>query len=205
MNEDSARRWLSGHFEAAKLMTLERFRTMVVEENARHNLIAPSTVAEFWGRHVVDSAQLLHLAPQSWKHWADIGSGAGFPGLVVAILQDRPVTLIEPRKLRASFLEHCAAALELPKVEVLQSAAEKVKVQTRVDVISARAVAPLDKLFMMSAGLASTSTTYIFPKGTKAREEVEVAQHSWLGTFHVEQSVTGAASGIVVASGVSPK
>lgn len=202
MTEDEARAWFSARFRAPRLAKLDRFHEILVKENERQNLIAPSTISSIWTRHFLDSAQLLQYAPDIWKTWVDIGSGAGLPGLVIAVLSDEPVTLIEPRRLRADFLKHCRHILDLESVTVLQTKAEAAEVAP-ADVISARAVAKLDMLFSGSEHFATKSTTYLLPKGESAKTEVATARRSWQGAFHVEQSIVDPKSGIVVATGVA--
>src|SRR3546814_2021481 len=98
---------------------------MLVAENAQQNLVAASTIPTLWTRHIADSAQLLALdAREGEGLWLDLGSGAGLPGLVVAILSDRPVALVESRKRRCEFLRSVAGALDLGHVEVVEARLE---------------------------------------------------------------------------------
>ncbi|HVL78321.1 MAG TPA: RsmG family class I SAM-dependent methyltransferase, partial [Sphingomicrobium sp.] len=90
---------------------VELFVHLLREEAQRHNLVSRSTLDALWQRHILDSAQLVRFEPMAGASWVDIGSGAGLPGLVVALLVDGPVTLIEPRRLRAEFLTGAAEAL----------------------------------------------------------------------------------------------
>jgi 16S rRNA (guanine527-N7)-methyltransferase len=202
MTEDEARDWVLDHFGDRGLADLERLVALVAAESERQNLVARSTLDTIWARHIVDSAQLISLADTSLGAWLDIGSGAGFPGLVVAALTDRPVTLAEPRKRRATFLEDVAAILGVAdRVSVCASKVESVRVKAAV--ISARAVAPLIDLFGAAAPCANGDTLWLMPKGQSAREEVAIARHAWHGAFHVEQSLTNPESLIVVARGVA--
>ena len=138
-------------------------------------------------------------------HWADIGSGAGLPGLVIAILTNRPVTLIEPRRLRAKFLRHSSEMLGISNVLTIQAKAEAAHIAQPADIVSARAVAKLDTLFAVSRHLMARSTTFILPKGESAEREVATARQSWHGEFHVEQSIVDPKAGIVIAQGVRPR
>ena len=161
-----------------------------------------ASLDHIWSRHIVDSAQLIPLAARDPGAWTDIGSGAGFPGLVVGILTDRPMTLIEPRRKRATFLEETVARLGLaPRISVAAVRAEQYR--GKVAVISARAVASLPALLETGAHLSTTKTLWILPKGGHAHEEVAAAQQTWHGTFHVEQSITDPASLIITAKGVA--
>ncbi|CAN5366116.1 16S rRNA (guanine(527)-N(7))-methyltransferase RsmG [soil metagenome] len=203
MTEDGARAWIATHFGAGGVARMERLAALVVAEAEHQNLIARSTIAEIWARHIVDSAQLLPIAADADGTWLDIGSGAGFPGLVVAALTERRVTLAEPRKRRVAFLQAAAEALGIEdRVTVFAGKVARLEM-TPASVISARAVAPLIDLFAGAAGCATSDTLWLLPKGQSAREEVAIAAHAWHGVFHVEQSLTSRDSLIVVARGVA--
>ncbi|MFL6794628.1 MAG: 16S rRNA (guanine(527)-N(7))-methyltransferase RsmG, partial [Sphingomicrobium sp.] len=178
---------------------LEAYVTMLRAESAHQNLISASTLERIWDRHILDSAQLVRFEPFTGASWADVGSGAGLPGIVIACLVDGPVTLIEPRRLRADFLHRAANSLRL-RVNVACARAERVG--GTFDVISARAVANLSKLFELSAHLSTGKTVWALPKGRSAQRELAEARRAWQGAFHVEQSVTDPDSYIVVATGV---
>jgi 16S rRNA (guanine527-N7)-methyltransferase len=200
MTEEEARRWVADRFGVSRETLLARLIEEVRVEAAQQNLVAPSTLDAIWARHVVDSAQLLALAGSRGGDWLDIGSGAGFPGMVIACLRDAAVALCEPRRRRADFLARTATRLELGHVTV---AACKVERLSGVrPIISARAVASLDALFAAAAAVSDRETWWVLPKGRSAREEVEAARKTWHGSFHVEQSITDPHSHIVVASGV---
>ena len=178
---------------------IEAYAGLLRDESQRQNLISASTLDQLWDRHILDSAQLVRFEPKADASWADIGSGAGLPGLVIACLVQGPVTLIEPRRLRADFLHRVVESLNL-NATVVSSKAERVR--GRYDIITARAVAGLGKLLEISAHLSTTNTVWAFPKGTRAHEELFEAQRSWQGVFHVEHSVTDPDSRIVIATGV---
>jgi 16S rRNA (guanine527-N7)-methyltransferase len=181
---------------------LERYAAFLTEESGRQNLISSSTIDHLWERHILDSAQLVRFEPHAGSSWADIGSGAGLPGIVVACVVDGPVTLIEPRRLRADFLHKLVESLQL-NANVFCGKVERVGGE--YDVITARAVAPLAKLLKISAHLSTRNTVWAFPKRRNAGAELAEAQQAWQGRFHVEQSVTDADSRIVVATGVRAK
>jgi 16S rRNA (guanine527-N7)-methyltransferase len=185
--------------------TFERLETYVAllqEESGRQNLIAASTLDQIWERHILDSVQLLRFEPFTGAAWLDIGSGAGLPGIVVACLAQGRVTLSEPRRLRADFLERAVRTLALD-ADVICAKAERIS--GTFDVIAARAVAPLGELLRISQHLSTGKTVWALPKGRSAHSELAEAQRAWQGAFHVEQSVTDADSYIVVASGVRAK
>jgi 16S rRNA (guanine527-N7)-methyltransferase len=201
MTEDEARGWVTERYGVPRETLLARLVDEVRAEAALQNLVSPSTLETMWARHVVDSAQLLELAATASGDWLDIGTGAGFPGLVVACLRDAPVTLCEPRRRRADFLERTAARLGMAnRVTVAPCKVERLA--GRRPIISARAVAALDALFTGAAAVSDRDTLWLLPKGRSAREEVAVARKTWHGSFHVEQSITDPASYIVVATDV---
>ena len=169
---------------------------------AQQNLIAPSTIETVWERHILDSAQLLRFAPPVGA-WADIGSGAGLPGLVLGILSSSPITLIEPRRLRADFLYRTAEQLGLPNVSV--ECAKVERVQGQFDVITARAVAQLDRFLAIADHLSKSGTVWVLPKGKNAQSELAQAQLNWHCDALVEQSCTDPESQILVLTRVGAK
>lgn len=202
MTEAEGRTWVADRFGAAAVERLSLFATLVAAETASQNLVSATSLPAIWRRHLVDSAQLVPLAEAMPGAWIDIGSGAGFPGLVVALLTQRQVTLVEPRKRRAAFLEHCVERLDLGgRVRAVPARVERVT--GAFAVISARAVAPLGDLLTAAAHLSTSNTLWLLPKGRSAREELAVAQSTWQGVFHVEQSITDPQSLIVVARKVA--
>lgn len=178
---------------------LARYEALVRAESGRQNLVARSTLDNFAVRHVQDAAQLLALAPAGHA-WCDIGSGAGLPGMVIAILNGDPMTLVEPRRLRAEFLRAVVADLDLDNVTVVEGKAEQVG--GRFDVITARAVAETGKLFAMTLHLAHPDTRWILPKGRSAKKELEAAMMSWQGEFRLVPSATSDEAHILVAERV---
>lgn len=183
---------------------LQLYSKLLRAEANKQNLISANTVDCLWERHVLDSAQLVKFEQTPGSSWVDIGSGAGLPGVVVACLVEGPVTLVEPRRLRADFLVDVIKALDLAdRVSVKRSTVQRV--QGSFDVISARAVARLPKLLEISQHLSTGKTVWVLPKGTGAREELAEAQQAWQGMFHVERSATSDDSFIVVGTGVRVK
>ena len=178
---------------------IEGYAALLREESKRQNLVSASTLDWLWDRHILDSAQLVRFEPHSGASWVDIGSGAGLPGIVVACLVGGPVTLVEPRRLRAEFLHKAAESLRL-KVTIV--CAKVQRAQGKYDVITARAVAALPQLLEISAHLSTRKTLWLLPKGRSAERELAEAQQAWQGAFHVERSVTDAESLIVVGTGV---
>ena len=153
-----------------------------------------------WLRHIADSAQLLRFVSSPAASWADLGTGAGFPGLVVALLHQGPITLVEERRLRADFLRRAAESLAV-EVEIVAGKAERMKSRP-FDVISARAFAPLARLLDLGTVLSTTKTIWLLPKGRSAQSELEALDASWQGNFRLEPSVTDEDARIIVATEV---
>jgi 16S rRNA (guanine527-N7)-methyltransferase len=178
---------------------LERYVALLREENGRQNLISASDLNAIWDRHIVDSAQLVRFETHSGASWVDIGSGAGLPGIVLAALVSGPVTLIEPRRLRAEFLHRAVEALDL-NVSIFRRRAERA--EGKFDVITARAVTRLEELLKISQHLSTRKSLWVLPKGRSAQSELAEALRAWQGVFHVEQSITDADSSIIVGTNV---
>ncbi len=200
--EEAARAWLDAAFAPteSRWAQLEAFAAMLIAENAQQNLIAASTIPTLWVRHIADSAQLLALDRDNDGLWIDLGSGPGLPGLVVAILCDRPMLLVESRKRRCDFLRAVAAELELAHVEVAEAPLERVGTRAAAT-ISARAFAPLDRLIDLSTRFSAETTRWLLPKGRNAVKELALLPAAWQRMFHVEQSRTDADSRILVGTG----
>jgi 16S rRNA (guanine527-N7)-methyltransferase len=203
MDEAEARAWLD--VPRGTMERLEGFTALLKEENKRQNLVSDASLAHIWSRHIVDSAQLLRLAPAQAATWLDIGTGAGFPGLIAALLHCSKVALVESRHLRADFLRRAAAILGVEdRTEVIEARIERLEARP-FDVISARAFAPLDKLLALGERFSASGTVWILPKGRTAKSELEAARASWQGDFRLEPSVTDADASIVVAEQVRRK
>ena len=204
-DEADARAWIAT-LPGVSRETLERldaFAALLTEENARQNLVAASTLGPaLWGRHIADSAQLLPLAPTIGGRWADLGSGPGLPGLVIAILAPHwHMTLVESRRLRCDFLRTAVAKLGLDaQVTVAQQRVEAHR-EGRYDVISARAFAPLPALLATATHLSRQSTIWLLPKGKNAVNELSTLPQAWQKLFHVEPSRTDSDARILVGSG----
>jgi 16S rRNA (guanine527-N7)-methyltransferase len=198
VTEDEARERIAEAFGARAVERLERFAALLTAETARQNLVAPSTLSQLWSRHLLDSAQLLALAPDADGVWLDVGSGGGLPGLVVALLRPAPIVLCEPRRLRAAFLAQAAAALDLPQVRVEQRKVEALRLDAAV--ISARAVAPLPALLDAAAPCAGETTLWLLPRGKSGQAELDGLPRR-RRMFHVEHSWVDPQSAIVVGRG----
>ena len=200
-SEEEARAFCAGLTDAAGMARLERLAVMLIEENARQNLIAKSSEEAIWLRHFADSAQLLAHVPRETSPWLDLGTGAGLPGLVVAAMRPEvDCILVESRKKRVDWLERAAADLGLKKCRVEGKRLEHVE-SFEAAAISARAFAPLVKLLALSARFSTQRTVWLLPKGRSAVQELSSLSERTGSMFHVEQSVTDREAGIVVGTG----
>ena len=202
MTEADAICWLRDHFDVSRETQdrLEAFVAFLKIEAASQNLISASTLDQIWSRHIVDSAQLLKFAPQNARSnsWIDLGSGAGFPGLIVAMLTNYRVTLVESRSRRIEYLQRAVAMLDLEdRVEIAGTALERLKTAP-YSVISARAFAPLPRLFELASRFSTNRTLWLLPKGRNAAKEWSEVEPLWNGHFRIEPSVTDAEAGILI-------
>ena len=196
MTEDEARAWCVARFGEERTAQVARFLDMVREENSRQNLISPASVGTIWSRHGIDSAQLLFHVKHAGGAWLDVGTGGGFPGMIVAILRDEPVTMVEPRKKRAAFLQESVDRLGLRHATVAASKVEGV--EGRFTTISARAVASVEKLLQAAEHCATPETRWILPRGRIEAEELARLQRDRTRVFHVEHSLTDPQSSILI-------
>ena len=202
MTEADARDWIAQRFGTLAMERICRLLKLVLAGNECQNLIAPSTVEEVWVRHAADSAQLTKFDRAGL--WIDIGTGGGFPGLVIASLRlGDPMVLVEPRRRRAEFLQYCVDKLALGHVKVLANKVEKLT--ERADIVSARAVAPVEKLLHMAAGCAKEGARWLLPRGRFGDADLAALQRHWRGTFHVEHSITDPDSSILVIDEVQQR
>lgn len=187
----------------AQLADLERFLEMLTAGNAVMNLVGPATIPDFWNRHAWDSAQLLRLAPDA-ASWADLGAGAGFPGLVLAILfKGRPgatVHLVESMAKRCRFLGSVAEALDLPVV-IHNKRAEDLSLT--VDIVTARACAPMSRLLGYARPYLKRGAVGLFLKGQDVASELEDARTAWTFSSRLIESLSDPRGRIVEVKGLS--
>ena len=182
---------------------LDQYAHLLRTAAAGQNLIASSTIGTLWERHLLDSAQLVRFETHRGASWIDIGSGAGLPGVVIAMLVEGPMTLVEPRRLRAEFLAMVTAELGLAdRVTVACRNAEGIVGQ--FDMITARAVAPLPKLLGLVQHLSHSGTRWVLPKGRTAKSELAEAQRSWHCAVSAEASRTDPQAAVLVLGKVGP-
>lgn len=200
--EDEARAWLRTLPECddAALQRLEILVTMLAAENQRQNLVSAASLEQVWLRHIVDSAQLLAHVPRGTERpWLDLGTGAGFPGLVIAALRPEcEVLMVESRARRIAWLEIARIAMGLARAQIVGRRLELFETR-HVGVISARAFAPLERLIELSARFSTSDTVWLLPKGRSAQQELDDLR-KWRHVFHVEQSLTDPQAGIVVGT-----
>jgi 16S rRNA (guanine527-N7)-methyltransferase len=168
------------------------------------NLVAPSTLPEIWTRHIADSLQLLALAPNA-RLWVDLGSGGGFPGIPVAcVLADMPgarMHLVESNGKKAAFLREAARIGSLPVTVHAQRIADFVPAfHGHADVVSARALAPLEKLVADAYPLLKAGTKMLFPKGQDVGAELTEAAKYWTIGYEMAPSKTGDGQIVIVSS-----
>jgi 16S rRNA (guanine527-N7)-methyltransferase len=186
---------------------LVRYAELLAHWQKSTNLVAPSTLPALWSRHFADSAQIRELAPDA-RLSLDLGSGAGFPGLVVAILQagrrDYRMHLVESNRKKCAFLAEVARETAAPvhihamRIEDLAESDERLT----PDVVSARALAPLPRLFELAAPFFGAHTRGLFLKGREADAEIEEARQDWAFDFRLHPSLTSTASRIVEVTGL---
>ena len=201
-SEAQAQAWLTQLPEWDSIVDerLKLLEHMLRQENQRQNLVAATSLDAIWLRHMADSAQLVAHAPhETASPWLDLGTGAGFPGLVIAALRPEcRVVMVESRARRAEWLESARGALELSHAEVFGGQLELLPTE-KFRVISARAFAPLPKLLELSARFSTSDTRWLLPKGRSAAQELS-ALSGWQHVFHVKQSLSDAEAGVIIGT-----
>ena len=193
--------WVEENYESLKTIipdvsretaqSLMVFAEAVKKWQSHINLIANATLPQLWTRHILDSAQLAALKPDA-KRWCDIGSGGGFPGIVTAIVlkqqADFHIDLIESNSKKAAFLRSVVAELDLPAtVHVCRIEQSFIHVK-KPEVVTARALAPLDKLFSLARPWFEQGAVALFQKGRDYKREIEDAKKNWDFDFKTHQS-----------------
>jgi 16S rRNA (guanine527-N7)-methyltransferase len=196
----SAASW-TGLQEAAGPVSRETFERLVAFEqlflkwNRSINLAAPSTLDDVWGRHILDSAQLARIAPAA-KRWVDLGSGGGFPGLVLAFLlverDGASIDLVESNRKKASFLQAVIGQFGLPARVVARRIDDSYALVSAPEIVTARALAALPALLDLSAPWLTKGSRALFHKGRDYRAEVEESTHRWAFDLVEHPSMTDA-------------
>jgi len=186
---------------------LDRFVALLLQWQAKINLIAPATIEELWTRHIADSLQLVALAPDA-KVWVDLGSGGGFPGLVVAItLAEVPgvrVHLVESNGKKAAFLREAARVIDVPAVvHAIRIEDFCAGFHGHADVVTARALAPLTEILDLAVPLLKTGAKGLFLKGQDVEAELTQAAKYWSIESTLVPSKTSPQGRIVVIHGAA--
>lgn len=185
---------------------LGRYESLLIKWQKSINLVSTSTLPELWRRHMLDSAQLAALAPETARRWADLGSGGGFPGLVVAILlAGRPgfeMHLVESDQRKCIFMREVARATEAPATIHNCRIEDFAAGQGAFDVVSARALAPLDRLLGWAAPLFGPQTVGLFLKGQGVQDELTLARKSWIFEADLHPSQSDPAGSVLMLRGL---
>lgn len=175
------------------------------------NLVAPRTLDDIWHRHFADSAQIIAHLPADARHVADLGSGGGFPGLIIALYASQGsgvrVTLVESDTRKAAFLRETARRMEIP-VDIVSTRIESDASVSRlvgVDTVTARAFAPLARLFELASPLFANAASGVFLKGESVGQEIADARKRWCFDVELHPSVTDPSGRIAVVRRVKPK
>jgi 16S rRNA (guanine527-N7)-methyltransferase len=184
---------------------LDDLANLLVKWNSTINLISKSTIAQIWLRHILDSMQIFNLGATA-NLWADLGSGGGFPGLVVAVLAKEKaphmqIVLVESDQRKATFLRQASQTLRL-NTRVLPERIEAIA-PLMADVVSARALAPLPQLCSFAALHLRVGGKAIFLKGKSAAVEIDAAHEDWTFTLESYASVTDSGSSVLVLQGIA--
>ena len=200
-SEHAARAFCAGLTDGAGMARLDLLAAMLREENGRQNLISANSTDQLWQRHMADSLQLLAHVPRETGAWLDLGTGAGFPGLAIALARPEiSMILVESRKRRTDWLGSAIDAAGLANCTIAAKRLELVE-SFPAQVISARAFAPLERLLRLSARFSTPDTVWLLPKGQAAGKELQDQPNRVAALFHVEQSCTDPESGILIGKG----
>lgn len=199
--------------EAAGTVSRETFDRLVAFEemfqkwNRSINLVAPSTLGQVWERHILDSAQLARIEPLATR-WVDLGSGGGFPGLVMAFLlaerDGASIDLVESNRKKASFLQSVVGQFNLPARVVARRIDDSYALVSAPQIVTARALASLSTLLDLSAPWLTTGTRGLFHKGRDYRSEVEESAHRWAFDLVEHPSMTDPLGVILELSDLRP-
>lgn len=189
-------------FPRGRLVLAGRYAELLGGDGVVRGLIGPREVPRLWERHLLNCAVLAEAVPNGARV-CDIGSGAGLPGLVLAIARpDLVVTLVEPLLRRTTFLQEVVDALGLDRVTVVRGRAEEMRGAASYDVVTSRAVAPLERLLGWSMPLVTASGSLLAMKGASAADEIAASRATWvrMGCAEPEVITVGAVSGVSTAT-----
>ena len=177
---------------------LDAYVALLVRWNTRINLVAPKDVPRLWPRHVEDALQLLPFVPPGTEALTDLGSGGGLPGLVLAIASGLPVTLVEADQRKCAFLREAARSVQA-RAQVVASRIEAATLP-KATLITARALAPLDRLLGLAAPHLAPGGTCVFLKGASVQDELTVARRGWHMEAHLSPSRTDSQGSVLVVT-----
>jgi 16S rRNA (guanine527-N7)-methyltransferase len=185
---------------------IEEFILALMEQNKYDNLISRAENSDIWMRHVIDSAQLIQFVPRETLSLMDIGSGGGFPGVIVALLKENlKIHLVESRGRKARFLQEMVEKFNL-NAEIHHMHTKDLNPDSiQFNVITARAVSSLKELFNSVTPFVSQATTMIFPKGEKYLHEIQEAEKSWKFSIRIENSLTSDVGKILIINDLKLK
>ena len=191
------------HVSRETLRRLEAYATLLLAWSSRINLVGRATLDDLWRRHFLDSAQLLPLIPEGSGSLVDLGSGAGFPGLVLSILGVPGVALVEADSRKAAFLREAARVTAAPAT--VRGCRIEAVTPHHADVVSARACAPLERLLSLGERFIGPGTTCLFLKGARAEEELTEAGKAWTMTVARHPSRADSGGCILLLQQVAPR
>ena len=194
-SEEHAKQILTSDYNVSRetMGRFESYRQLLVKWTAQINLVGPSTLDQFWARHVLDCAQISDITGAETRSFADFGSGAGLPGLIIStLLKDQGIkchgVLIESSAKRCGFLREAARTLDV-KIDIVQQKIEVV-IPFAIDLVTARAFAPLDKLLSYAHPWSELGARVIFLKGGDVQTEIDQASTKWSFQSRINTSVT---------------
>ena len=195
--------------DADVMARLDAYAATLAVWNETMNLVSPASMADLWRRHMFDSAQLVPLIPNGTRRIVDMGSGAGFPGLVLAAMRPDGVgletVLVESIEKKCAFLRAAATAMGLDgRVRVIRGRAEEVS-GLKADMVTARAMAPLETLLGYAKRFADKETKLLFPKGRTAADELTAARRSWTIESEMIPSRSDREASIIAIRHFAPK
>lgn len=176
---------------------LQAYADLLVKWQKKINLVSKTTLADLWVRHMIDSAQIYPLIPKQAQSLVDIGCGAGFPGMVLAIMGMNDVHMVDSDARKMAFVREVARITET-EVTLHNCRIDDLNIDLKFDVVTSRALAPLTKLLDFSDGLRKPKGISIFLKGRKASEELKDAQKSWDFDFQGETSLSDSEGQVLI-------
>jgi 16S rRNA (guanine527-N7)-methyltransferase len=186
--------------DEAQIKNLEDFVLLLLQENQNFNFIGNSTIEDIWNRHILDCAQLLRFIENKNSKFADLGSGAGFPGIILSILGLREIHLIEKAFRKCEFLRR-AKLFSQKRIFIHQTKLEELAA-IEFDCITSRALAPLDQLLTYSKKFLKKDGYCLFLKGKNLEKEIELAKKTFQFEYQLHSSLTSSESNIIKISNI---